>query len=480
MPAQPPTLIDVERERCRRSFPEFVSRAWHIIEPSTSYQHNWHIDLIAEYLSQVPKKFRRLSINIPPRYMKSILVSVMWPVWQWTQDPSLRFLFCSYAANLSVDHSLKRRTILRSDWFRERWPQIKIRDDYDRQNEFQNTASGLMAATSIGGSVTGKGGDIIILDDPIDPSMALSDAERTSANQWLDTTMLTRLNNKQTGAIVLVMHRLHTDDPTAHLTRAGGWTKLSLPSPAIEDTTIEFPSGKTKAVKTGDPLWPERENAEELERQRVAMGSWAFAGQYQQRPAPLGGGIVKRDWFRFYRDLDMSTIPRIIQSWDLTFKKEGTSRVCGTVWGARGADRFLLDRDLRRMGLVETVQAIKQMLDRHPCNHGVLVEDKANGPAVLEVMRSEVAGMIPIEPRGSKEERLQAVSPQIEAGCVYLPEGVPWLEEYLEELCNFPATSDTDQVDSTSQALLYLGDGRMKFDIAATSLQPGTAQGLNW
>ncbi len=483
--ARIPSQAAVGREICRRNFSEFIKRAWPTIEPSTEYLHNWHIDLIGEHLSQIPDKTTRLCINIPPRYMKSIEATVMWPVWLWTIDPSLRFLFCSYSAELSVKHSVDRRTIIRSPWFQERWGHaVKLRDDQDTKKEFANTAGGFMLSTSVGGSATGRGGDIIVIDDPINPDQSMSDAERKNANDWLSITLTTRLNDKTRGAIVLVMQRLHTDDPTASMMKGGGWEHIKLPCPATEDTSITFPvSGRVKEVKTGDPLWPERENTEQLDIQHVRMGSWAFAGQYLQRPSPLGGGIIKRDWFKFYDPdtLDMSSIPRIINSWDLTFKKEGSSRVGGQAWGARGPDRFLLDRVFRDMSFLDSVQAILDMKIRHPRTQGIVIEDKANGPAVMNVLEGKVTGVVPFDPQGTKIERLQAVSPQVESGNIYLPKGAPWLEEFLEEVCNFPATTYDDQVDPMTQALLYIGDGRMQVDLAESNFETQReAPDLDW
>ncbi len=472
------------REICRRDFSEFIRRAWHTIEPST-YIHNWHIDLIAEHLSQVPDKTKQLCINIPPRYMKSIEVTIMWPVWLWTFMPWMRFLFCSYSSSLSIKHSVKRRTIIRSPWFQERWGSIiKLKDDQDTKTEYENTEGGSMLATSVGGSATGMGGDIIIIDDPINPKQAISDVERESANDWLDTTLSTRLNDKNKGAVVLIMQRLHTNDPTASMMKNGAWEHVKLSCPATEDTEIRFPvSGEVKHIKKGDPLWPERESAEQLEMQRTRMGSWAFAGQYEQRPSPLGGGIIKRKWIKFYdRDaLDMTTIPQVICSWDPTFEETGTSHVGGQAWAIRGPDRFLLDREFRDMGFIDSMNAINSMRLRHKRVMGIVIEKKANGPALMEVLKAKVPGIIPFEPCGSKTARLHAVSPQWESGNIYLPRDAPWVEEFIHEITNFPATKFSDQVDPMTQALIYIGDGRMQIDITESNLSgQREAANLSW
>jgi len=476
-----PRRADVVGELCRRNLSDFIKHAWHIIEPATEYRHNWHIELLCEHLAQVPEQTRRLIINVPPRQMKSILVSVMWPCWLWLRQPSLRMVFCSYSDGLSTKHSVDRRTIIESEWYQRIWRGVKLAGT--TKAEVHNTARGVMTATSVGGTLTGKGGDIIVIDDPMDPKRALSNAERESANRWIDLTLTTRLNNPKTGAIVLIMQRLHTDDTTGHLLQRGEWEHVVVPSPASEDTEYRFPvSGRVVKRVAGQPMWPEREDVDDLEAKRRSMGRWGFSGQYEQRPSPLGGGIIKRDWFKYYDRLDIDMVPRIVQSWDMTFKQEGTSYVCGQVWGADGPKRYLLDRVRRRMGFVETTQAVLDAVKRWPRTQCVLVEDKANGPAVIDMLRSRIPILVPYNPKGDKVERAQAASPQIEAGNVYLPAAAPWVEEFLHEVTNFPRSEHDDQVDAMAQALLYLwaGGALTGNAFSGTFLEKGVSATLDW
>jgi len=455
------SLPAIERMRAEKSLLRFLGQAWHVIEPATPYVHNWHIDLLSEYLTAVSMgEIRRLIINIPPRYMKSILTSVMWPCWTWTQNPHLRWLFASYSASLSIKHSLDRRSIIESDWYQDRWAdKVALRKDQNQKTEFQNMVYGSMIATSVGGSVTGKGGDIIVIDDPLDPDKALSEAERTSANRWMDMTLSTRLNDKKTGAIVVIMQRLHDEDVTGHLMKKDTWEQISLESPMQRARTIVFPlSKRTKVLRLEEPLWEEKEPLNVLANQKIEMGTWAYAAQYLQSPAPLEGGLVKKDWFRFYKYAPIETMNQLIQSWDMTFKetKKG-SFVTGQLWGRRDMDRFLLCQVRRRMGFVDTCTALKAMLGNYPQTQAVLIEDKANGPAVIDALKHEIANIIPISPKGSKEERLSVVSPQIESGHVYLPdpEENPWIDDYIHELVSFPSAAHDDQTDATSQALSF-------------------------
>lgn len=456
------TIHQVDKERAERDLIRFLSLAWPIIEPSTQYVHNWHIDLLAEYLTAVSVgQIRRLIINIPPRYMKSILTSVMWPCWTWTIRPHLRWLFASYSASLSVKHSLDRRTVIESDWYQRVWgDKVKMRPDQNQKAEFQNTEYGSMVATSVGGSVTGKGGDIIVVDDPLDPERALSEAERTTANRWIDNTLSTRLNDKRTGAVVVIMQRLHDEDVTGHLLKKDVWTHVSLESPIQSPRTIIFPlSKRTKEVEVEEPLWEEKEPKEVLTQQKKEMGTWAYAAQYQQRPAPLEGGIIKKDWFKYYTHPPIEHMAQFIQSWDMTFKdtKKG-SYVVGQMWGRFNADRYLLSQVRRRMGFVETIRAVKALTAQWPQTQAILIEDKANGPAAIDSLRSSIPGIIPWPVKGGKIERLAAVSPQIESGNVWVPnpENEPWVDEYIHELCTVPNAANDDQADATSQALDFM------------------------
>lgn len=472
----------VRRKLAERELVSFLKQSWSIIEPSTTYVHNWHIDLIAEYLTAVSHgEIKRLIINIPPRYMKSILTSVMWPCWTWTTNPHVRWLFASYSASLSTKHSLDRRNIIESDWYQSRWKnEVMMRKDQNMKTEFMNTKYGSMVATSVGGSVTGKGGDIIVVDDPLNPEKALSEVERESANRWIDQTLSTRLNNKKTGAIVVIMQRLHDDDVTGHLLNKETWTQLSLESPFQRGRIIAFPISKEeKMLEAGEALWEEREPVEVLEQQKVDMGSWAFAAQYGQSPAPLEGGLVKRAWFKFYDRAPIEHMTQFIQSWDMTFKetKKG-SYVTGQMWGRFNADKYLLAQIRRRMGFVDTIAAVKAFRKQWPQTQALLIEDKANGPAVIDSLKSKIPGIISVSPEGSKIERFAAESPQIESGNVYIPhpDNELWVDDYLHELTTFPNASNDDQTDATSQALRYMPT---KIDVPSNYFKEGTIYGEN-
>lgn len=222
---------EILKEQAERSLSSFVKQAWPTIEPATGLVWNWHIDAVLEHMEAVTRgQLKRLIINIPPRTGKSLLVSVMWPVWDWVSSPWRRFMFVSYSSDLSTKHSVDRRAVIQSDWYRRNWgDRVRLTSDQNVKTEFQNTARGHMIATSVGATATGKGGDVVVIDDPLNPKQALSDIERENANVFFDQTLMSRLDDQKTGAMVLIMQRLHERDLTGHLLARGGWEHLRLP-----------------------------------------------------------------------------------------------------------------------------------------------------------------------------------------------------------------------------------------------------------
>jgi predicted phage terminase large subunit-like protein len=435
-------------------FGGFVRAAWPILEPATPFLDNWHIDLIAEYLTLVRRReIRRLIINVPPRHMKSLLCTVMFPAWVWTKLPHTRFICSSYADSLSIKHSLDRRTLVSSPWYQNLWgDRVSLADDANLKSEFVNTRRGHMLATSTGGSITGKGADFIIVDDPHNPLQALSDAERLTALRHFDIALSTRLDQPKKGCIVVIMQRLHEDDLTGHLITGQGWDQLVLPAEAEVEETRKFPISKRVHLrKPGELLWDERFDRKVLDQAKIRLGSYAYAGQYQQRPSPAEGGILQRAWWRRF-DVAPTKFDQMIQSWDLTFKdSKNADFVVGQVWGRIGANKYLLDQVRRRMTFSETVAAMRKLSEKWPEATAKLVEDKANGPAIINVLKNRLPGIIPITPLGSKEARAQAGAPEVEAGNYYVPKDSMG-DEFIEETAGFPNASFDDQVDAWSQA----------------------------
>src|SRR5215470_14376711 len=362
-----PCLRDeIDRERAARGFREFVRQAWVIVEPSTAFVPGWHIDAIIDHLEAVTRgQIRNLLINVPPRHMKSLLVSVFWPAWEWIRCPERRWLYSSYGAQLSIRDSVKCRRLIESPWYQRYWcERFRLTTDQNTKTRFDNDRSGYRIATSVGGAATGEGGDRIVCDDPHNVQEAESDSVRKGTLDWWDIVMSTRVNDPKTAAKVVVMQRCHQQDLSGHLLEQGGWEHLCLPA-EYEGPQCTTSIGWTDPrTEHGELLWPERFGPQEIESLKRSLGSYAAAGQLQQRPSPAGGGIFKRYWFRYWQlpganlppvlvrlpDATLHSVPpvtfhqheEVIQSWDCAFKDLATSDyVVGQVWTRAGAD-FLL------------------------------------------------------------------------------------------------------------------------------------------
>lgn len=435
---------------------EFVEQAWQVVEPASPFVSGWHIEAICEHLEAVSRgEIRQLLINMPPRHMKSLAVSVFWPVWTWTRNPAFRWLFASYAQSLSTRDSLKCRRLIESPWHQRKWGHLyRLADDQNLKMRFDNTATGYRIATSVGGLTTGEGGDAVVVDDPHNVLEALSDLKRERALTWWDQSMSTRLNDPATGVKVIVMQRVHERDLSGHVLEQGGYEHLCLPARYEPTTYVTCIGWQDPRTEPDELLWPERFTEQDITDLERSLGSYAAAGQLQQRPSPAGGGTLPREWWKFYTDLpDLDTV---ILSWDMTFKDtKGSDFVVGQVWGRAGADAYLIDQVRARLDFPGTLKAFRSQVQQWPEAAAKYVEDKANGPAVIAMLRREVAGIIPVTPDGGKEARAAAVSPFIEAGNVHLPDPAthPWVHGFIEECAAFPRGAHDDQVDAMTQAL---------------------------
>lgn len=473
-------LLDIkaiEGELCRRSFSKFVQLAWPQIDPAPLVW-GWHMDAICKHLQAVTDgRIRKLIINIPPGHAKSMLVSVLWPAWVWAVNPKWRALFASYALDLVTRDAVKSRDLMRSEWYQSRFPDtVKFQGDQDQKTFFGNTAGGFRVALSVGGKATGFRGDTIVVDDPLKADDAHSAIARQTAIRWKTETMASRVNDPETASEVLIMQRLHQDDLTGYLLKAGGWQHLCLPSefePGRRSVTYDVDGNefwRDPRSDEGDLLFEQKYTKNALSDMKRAMGSFAYSGQHQQSPTPLGGGLLKREWFNYrylrpgetaIEGLNCVPLPkrfdRIVIAADCTFKKtDDSDRVAIGVWGKLGPDAFLLDLRWDRMGFVDTVQAINDLKAKWPQTQRVLIEDKANGSAVIEVLRKKVSGIIAVEPEGGKESRIAATTGFFEAGNVRLPCTAPWVADYIEEACGFPAASHDDAIDMSAYALMNL------------------------
>jgi len=445
----------------RHDFASFAERAFYELHGHGDFAFNWHFEVVAARLAAVRAgQIRRLVVNLPPRHLKSLLASVAFPAWCLGRDPGIHLLCVSYARDLADQQARQCRALMSSAWYRRLFA-TRLSRTKTAVEEFVTTAQGCRVAVSVGGALTGRGADIIVIDDPLKPEEALSRSQRQAVNEWYDHTLYSRQNDKRQSAIVLVMHRLHEDDLTAHVLAQESWEVVRFPALAENDEFHVVDTRRGPRLfrrREGDALHPAREPPDLLERVRATIGDYNFAGQYQQRPAPQGGGLVKRAWFRRYAAAELpAKFDRIVQSWDTASKVTELSdySVC-TSWGILGKDIYLIDVLRRRMEYPELKRAVRAQSERFAADV-VLIEDKASGTQLIQELVAEgLWAATRYQPQADKVMRLHAQTATIENGFVHLPEAAPWLGAYLDELTSFPHSRHDDQVDSTAQALDWL------------------------
>lgn len=452
----------------RVDFNVFVERVFVELNGGEPYLDNFHISLICSELDALRfGEARRLAIALPPRSLKSIIVSVAYPAWLLGHDPAAKIICASYGQQLADNLAHDCRQVMRSDWYRSLFPKTRLRSDRQSVGHFETTAGGSRQSTSVGGVLTGFGADIIIVDDPTKPEEAISDVERAKANAWVSHTLFTRLNDKAKGIIVLVMQRLHEDDMIGHFQSLFETRLVSFP--AIAEAADEFQWTTPFGVRyhqrvEGQALHEDREPLAILEELRAAMGPRMFAAQYLQMPAPPGGSIVKPEWFQRYDPTNLPVFDTILQSWDTASRASQLSdySVC-TTWGKKDRQLFLLHVLRKRMEYPDLKRAVIDQARLFGA-HKVLVEDASSGLALLQDLKNDGFYLVEaVKPKGDKVIRLSSVTAAIEAGQVFVPHQASWLEDYLHELMMFPAARYDDQVDSTSQALsnayIFRSDG---------------------
>lgn len=470
--------LHVDREALRRelrarrarkwSLARFVREAWHVLEPGTELVWGRHIDAVCEHLEAVSRGLiRRLVINIPPGHMKSLLVRVFFPAWWWLRDPAKRFLATTYTNTLTKRDSQKLRDLVTSQWYQETFcPTWQLRRDTRAKEQFNTTESGFCTSTSVGGATTGKRGDVVLIDDPLDVEQAWSDADRATANRYMKKTLPTRINDPRTGVFILIMQRLHDDDPTAHAL-ARGWEHLCLSTKYEPErhcrTSIGWEDWRTEP---GELLFPEMYNAEAVRvLEEDDLGPDEFAGQHQQRPVPPGGNVIRVGWTdNRYEQLPKECELHGIweQSWDVKAgsKDPKSSWVVGQVWCRVGARRYLVDQVRGRWDIEETMRQIEALSKRYPQAVRKVIEDKADGKAIVTMLGKQVQGLVLHNPgTRDKGSRLRATVPLWSAGNVWLPVEFPSAGRdnsvaiYVHEMTSVPSYPFDDQADATSQYL---------------------------
>ena len=494
-----PEEIELTIVKAELSLYEFLKQAWPIIEGKTPFIDNWHLKVVAEHLEACYRReIKNLLINVPPRTSKTSLISIAFPAWVWLKNSEERFMYASYAHSLSTEHSLKCRRLIESDWYQNNWRwKYKLAKDQKAKMLFENNKGGCRIATSVGSVATGKGGNIIVVDDGNNVRDGESEIKRASTNSWWDQVLSTRLNNPLRDVRIVVQQRLHEKDMTGHIIANDSeseWVKLIIPMEFEEKRkakTVILPSTNGQIwedprEKEGELLWPERFPPNIINRLQRELGSYGYAGQYQQRPSPLTGGILQRDWFKKYQSPYLPRFNYIIQSWDTAISDSSTAAYSAcTTWGVwcenveEGLYKVILLSMWRgRVGYPELRDRAKRLAKDYkdigvnnnllPAQSRIdccLIEAKATGDPLVRDLRLAGVPAIGYQPKGDKTSRVQRVAPSIECGLVYLPTEeknrdklVPFADEFLESVITFPNSDSRDLVDTMTQALSYLRD----------------------
>jgi predicted phage terminase large subunit-like protein len=423
-----------------------------------------------------------LIINLPPRSLKSIAASVALPAWLLGRDPSRRIIAVSYSDELARKHARDARTVLEAAWYRRAFPATRVSPRKNTETEFTTTRQGFRLATSIGGTLTGRGGSVIIIDDPIKPADAESETERRRVNEWYDKTLYSRLDDKEAGAIILVMQRLHEDDLTGHLIEKGDFAILSLPAIATERQLVPIGEARLYDRAAGEALHPDRESLQTLQGIRSSIGSRIFESQYQQSPVPAEGNLFKAEWLRRYPLARLPVFKQIVQSWDTATKLGANNDYSAcTTWGIRDGTYYLLDAYRGRWEFPELLRTVQAQAECRQVKT-VLIEDANSGAALIQSLRqASPLNIIAVKPTVDKMTRAAQQSAAFEAGRVLLPEAAPWLAEFEKELLAFPNGRHDDQLDSAVQFLNWHA-ARIRFEIpfVAPIIITGPRLGSEW
>lgn len=459
--------LEAERILCQRSMAYFVKRAWPHIIPD-DLQWNWHIDAVCEHLEAVASgQINRLLINIPPGTSKSTLTGVMFPAWLWGpgRKPGNRYIGAAHEQGLAVRDNRMMRELVTSQWYQRLWP-LKMTSDQNEKLYFENEARGFRQACAVA-SMTGRRGHIIALDDPLSPEKAHSQAGRDTAIRVLSETIPTRLNDPATSAIIVIMQRLHEQDPSGYILSEGlGYEHLCIPmefEPARRCTTS---IGWTDPRKEeGELLDAARFSAEVIDRDKRAMGSYAWAGQMQQRPAPSGGGIFKDEWWR-YLDTPPPLEWRAIYADTAQKTKEANDYTVLQCWGkSREGQAVLLDMVRGKFEAPELLERARAFWRKHMAETGkgalrsFKIEDKVSGTGLIQTLRREGIPVTPIKRNIDKLTRAHDAAPFVEAGNVVLLRQVPHLSDMLSEASGFPNAAHDDTLDPMMDAVTDMMNG---------------------
>ena len=436
----------------------FTRKVFNTLVPGSSYCANWHLDSMGHYLTRIHKReSRRLVINVPPRHLKTIYASISFPAWVVGHNPGCRIIFATYSMERAAEVHRQFRAVIESSWYQDLFP--AMRATKQTETELITTAGGGLLATSVGGPLTGYGADLIIIDDPTKAEGPGQDVARKRANAWFSGSVVTRLNDQKTGAIVVVQQRLHARDLSGHVLAKGECDHLNLPAIATADVDIPIGPGKVFTRRKGDPLHPARMGWTEIHDIARFMEPAQFAAQYQQEPV-LEDRIVVRSWVKFYdRPPARRAGDRVVQSWDTAYTAGGDFSVCVTAV-VRHSEIYVLNVFRDRLLYPDLRGKIAYLAVQHGADVVLLENFGAGADLIADLRRDQPAGMprlVGQQPVGTKVARLKAQVGKIAGGRLYLPTHADWAEPFIEELVGFPDDPHDDQVDALSQLLKYAG-----------------------
>jgi predicted phage terminase large subunit-like protein len=494
-------LRDLDRADCEDSLYTFLMNGWKYIDPAP-FAHGWPIEAVAEHLQAVVDgDIKRLIINIPPRCAKSSLTSVAFPAFTWAQTrksdtsgPGVQFLHASYSQILTLRDSTKCRRLIESPWYQSLWgDRFHLMADQNTKSRFDNDKGGSRLSTSVGSSLTGEGGNIIVVDDPNAAQEAHSEATIATTIEWWDGALSTRLNNAKTGAFVVIQQRLGEEDLTGHILskEVGEWTHLCLPMRFEPERSFVTSIGwEDPRKEAGELLWPERFGEREVANLERQMGPWTAAGQLQQRPEPKGGGVIKREWWQLWEREKFPPLDYVMASLDTAYTTKTENDYSAlTVWGvfSGGDQKALANRVIgrdsetismikrtyteehpkvmmmfawqERLELHELVLKVSQTMKDYKVDK-LLIENKAAGISTAQEIRRlyghEDFAVQLVDPKSQdKLSRLYSVQHLFAEGLIYAPDRT-WADQVITQVSTFPKGKHDDLVDTVSMALRHL------------------------
>lgn len=464
-------LADVQRAvnaLCRRDFQVFVERVFNTLDPTSELERAGYLEALCDQLAQVARgEIKRLLVTIPPRHLKTVAASIALPAWILGRDPSQRIISVTYGQTLAQQYEAQFRMVMRSRWYAHVFPTTATSIVRETSTELRTRQNGARLATSLGGAVTGLGGDMLIIDDLMKAEDVRSPVERARAQDFYGNTLLSRLDDKSEGAIVVIQQRLHEDDLAGYLLHLGGFVHLNLPAIAEERQEIRLSTGRIFRREIGDVLKPKTEPRAVLDELRAGMGGPLFQAQYQQNPTPLESALIEWHRIQSYEEApERSRLQCVIQSWDTAMVDSPRSDYSvGTTWGHDGKSWLLLDLVRVRLQYPDLLAKVRFERKRWRPDT-ILVEKKATGIPLLEDLARDMRSIsedrrhhapwcnrIGITPTIGKEERLSTQVERLYSGYARFPLEAPWLFDLKRELMAFPSATYDDQVDSVSQFL---------------------------